>query len=100
MLHMIVNTHTEESCAFRSEEAREALLGALGRIEAAATSLGASYEGGWSNMAGHTVFVLIDAPNAHVVGEVIRESGLIGLTTSSVYTVYTLEETAERIASS
>lgn len=36
MLHMLVNTHSEDSCAFRSEENREVLVGGFTRFAEAA----------------------------------------------------------------
>ena len=43
--------------------------------------------GSWVNPGSHTVFLLMDAANAHVVDEVVRESGLIGRTSTQVFAV-------------
>ena len=49
-------------------------------------------QGGWTNMPAHTVYVLVDAPNAHVVNEVIMEIGLMDWNTVEVNPVLTLQE--------
>ncbi len=98
MLHMLVNTHSEDSCAFRSEENREALVAAFPGLSTAAAAHGGEVAGTWVNMASHTVFVLIDAPNAHAVDEIVRDSGLIGYTTTTVYAVETMETAIEAVS--
>ncbi len=90
MLHMVVNTHSEDSCAFRNDENREALAGGFGRFGEAAAEHGAELIGAWANMASHTVFLLVDAPTAHVVDEILRGSELVGHTDSRVYAVETM----------
>ena len=87
MLHMLVSTHNAESCAFRSAEDEAAVAPAFGGLGRVAEERGASLRGSWVNTASHTVFALIDAPNAHVVDEVIREAGLTGRTHSQVFAV-------------
>lgn len=87
MLHMLVNTHNAESCAFRSADDEAALAPGFGNLGRVAQERGASVLGSWVNTASHTVFALIDAPNAHVVDEVIREAGLTGRTHSQVFAV-------------
>lgn len=91
MLHMLVNTHNAESCAFRSAGDEAALTPGFGNLGQVAQQRGASLQGSWVNTASHTVFALIDAPNAHVVDEVIREAGLTGRTHGQVFAV---EDTA------
>ena len=91
MLHMIVNTHNAESCAFRPE-AQGVIPAALGKIEEAATSQGATVQGAWVNLASHHVFLLVDAPNAHAIDMILRESGLIGYTDTRVFAVNALQE--------
>ncbi len=100
MLHMLVNTHSAESCAFRNDENREALLPALSGLTDAASAQGASVQGVWVNRAAHTVFALVDATDAHAVDEVIRVAGLIGWTDSRVFAVSPLGEAAASVTES
>jgi hypothetical protein len=97
MLHMVVNTHGAETCAFRSDENREPMIGAFRALSAAATAHGGKMEGAWVNLSAHTAFLLIDAPNGHVVDEIIREAGLIGHTTTNIFAVNVLAEAIEQV---
>lgn len=87
MLHMLVNTHSEDSCAFRNDENRQILMDGFNALEGAASANGAKLLDIWVNMASHTVFALFDAPNAHTVDELLRQAGLVGFTRSQVYAV-------------
>lgn len=98
MLHMVVNTHNPESCAFRSEADDTALTPGIEGLGAAAHAKGATLQSFWVNTGSHAFFILLDAPNAHVVDEVIRDSGLTGRTHSEVYAI--LDMTALRDAES
>ena len=67
MLHMVVQTHTAEDCAFRSDEDRRATTGAFRRLLEIAKEHGAQVQGAWVNTGSHTMFALVEAPSAHVV---------------------------------
>ena len=67
--------------------------------EAAATK-GATLQSAWANPASHTAFALMEAPNGHVVDEVLRATGLVGLTVSRVYSVETMEVVLEAASAS
>ena len=87
MLHMIVSTHNPESCAFRSEEDGKATGGALDRFEEIAPDHGVTVEGSWINRPGHEGFILVDAPNVHVIDDALVASGLVGRAHNRVVTV-------------
>jgi len=36
-------------------------------MDEAAGALGITVQGGWTNMPAHAIYVLVDAPNAHVM---------------------------------
>jgi hypothetical protein len=78
MLHMVVNTHNPESCAFRGEEEDRLLSGALERFEEDGPESVMKVTGSYINRSGHEFFILIDAPNAHVIEEAVVASGLVG----------------------
>lgn len=91
MLHVAVNTHSEESCAFRGEPNRGALVGGFEKLQAIAGDHGATIHHIWTNMASHTVFFVIEAPDSHVVDRLFRDAGLVGRTTTRVYAVENFE---------
>jgi hypothetical protein len=89
---MLVNTHNPESCAFRSEEHAEVIVGGAARLAEVCTVRGATLQGIWVNRAAHKFFALIDAPTAHAIDDVIVECGWVGHTDSEVVAVTTMEE--------
>ena len=93
-LHMLVNTHTAESCGFRSDENREVLVGGIRGIADVAKQHGAIVVGSWINRAAHKFFVLIEAENAHVIDQIVVDCGWISHTDSNVYAVTDAETAA------
>jgi uncharacterized protein with GYD domain len=87
MLHMIVNTHNAESCAFRGADEGRILGDAFDRFSADAGEQGITVEGSWINRGAHEAFILVDAPNANAVEEALLDAGLVGRTHSRVLSV-------------
>lgn len=87
MLHMIVNTHHAESCAFRGDHEGKILSDAFDAFDGQAGERGITISGSWVNRAAHEIFVLVDAPNAHVIEEGLLEAGLVGRTHTRVLSV-------------
>jgi hypothetical protein len=92
MKHMVVNTHNAESCGFRSEEDGTVIGGAFEGFGKAAAEASISVDEFWVNRAAHTFFILLDAPNAHVIDEVLLKAGFVGRTHSEVFPVLTLQQ--------
>jgi hypothetical protein len=95
MLHMIVNTHNAESCAFRGDEEAQRLVGAIERFEESAPGHGLGLQGSWVNRASHEIFILVDAPNAHAIEEALLDAGVVGRTHSKVLPVISTEQAKE-----
>ena len=95
MKHMVVNTHNAESCAFRSEEDGKAMGDALDALGTSGSTLGLTVDGFWINRSAHAFFILVDAPNAHVIDEALLQAGLVGRTHTEVFPVLTMEEVRE-----
>jgi uncharacterized protein with GYD domain len=91
MLHMIVNTHNAESCAFRGSQEEELLVGALDQLKDSAPQTGITIQGQWVNRASHEIFMLIDAPSAHVVEEALLGAGMVGRTHTRILPVVEVE---------
>ena len=92
MLHMIVSTHNPESCAFRGKEEEDLLNQAGEEFEGSLPARGLALNGSWVNRAAHEIFMLVDAPNAHVIEEALLAAGLVGRTHSRVLPVVALED--------
>ncbi len=85
MLHMLVNTHSAEDCAFRGPEEEKLLAGAFERFESRTGDL--SIVGSWVNRASHEAFALVDAPNAHEIERALLEAGVVGRTHTRILPV-------------
>lgn len=97
MLHLVVATHGPETCAAVVPELREKALSAFQRMGEVTKALGITVQGAWTNMPGHTVYFLLDAPNAHVVNQMAVELHLMDWSTVVVNPVTTLQQGMERL---
>lgn len=87
MLHMVVNTHNAESCAYRGEAEDKALTEPLKQFGGGNPDLGITMIGTWVNRASHEIFMLVDAPNAHVIELALIATGVLGRTHSRILPV-------------
>jgi uncharacterized protein DUF3303 len=66
-----------------------AALEALGK---SAAELGLTVDEFWVNRSAHAFFILVDAPNAHVIDEALLKAGLVSRTHTEIFPVLTMEE--------
>ena len=97
MLHMVVMTHNPEAGPAASEKARESVRTAMEKREQVMSELGIREIGEWIDMPGHTAFLLIDAPNAHVVTQMLAEFGLLGWLNAAIHPVVPYQEAAKAV---
>lgn len=57
-------------------------------------------KGGWVSRANHTSYVLVDAPGAHDVEDVVWELELPHWNTVAIHPVVTVEDAMQRLAES
>ena len=81
MLHLVVATHGPETCAAVVPEFRDKALSANQRMGEVTKALGITVQGAWTNMPGHILYFLLDAPNAHVVNQMAAELQLMDWST-------------------
>jgi len=92
MLHMIVATHSPDNCPMNDAALAKKVLAQNNRIPAVSKKLGVTVQGAWTNMPGHITFMLVDAPNAHVLNEMAIELQLMNWNTGVMYPVTTMQE--------
>lgn len=92
MLHMVVNTHLPEDCAFRGKEQEEILVGAFEAFQKLAPDQEISVQGSWINRSSHEAFMLVDSPNAHVIEVALLEAGLIGRSSNRILPVVSTDD--------
>jgi hypothetical protein len=95
MLHMVVNTHNAESCAYRGEAEDQALTQPLKQFGAGNPDLELTLVGTWVNRASHEIFMLVDAPNGHVIEQALIETGVLGRTHSRILPVVDTQKLIE-----
>jgi hypothetical protein len=87
MLHIVVMRHNAESLGFPSHEHQNNERTAFMRLQALGKEHDVRLEGAWVNTGSHTTFALIDAPNAHVVNQLLELSGIVAWEGATVYAV-------------
>jgi hypothetical protein len=92
MLHMMTVTHGPDTCAATVPEIMEMAMDGLQKMGEVAKSLDITVQGSWANMPAHVIYVVVDAPNAHVVNRLARETKLMNWNTVAVSPIITLDE--------
>ncbi len=77
MLHMVLITHGPDTCAAAHPEIAEIMQTGMGKLDEVASRLGITVQGSWANMPAHAIYMVVDAPNAHVVNQLARETQLM-----------------------
>lgn len=92
MLYMAELNHSPQQCPGVAMEIRDRVLRMSDTMEQVMQSHGCTFQGGWLGKSSHLTFVLIDAPSAHAVDDVMVDLGLAVWNTATIYPVITLEE--------
>lgn len=89
MLHMVIVRHTAESCPGRP--GNEAIHPCMNSMQELIAERGIGVVGRWADPAAHVNFLVLDAPNAHVIQDVMMSSGMAGHTTTDVRPVLSMD---------
>lgn len=89
MLHMVIVRHTAESCPGRP--GNEAVHPCLQTMAEMLVREGIATVGRWADPPAHVSYLVLDAPNAHLIQQVLMESGLFGHTTAEVRPVLSMD---------
>jgi len=92
MLHMVLITHGPDTCAASHVEAGDMAREARAQMEAASTKLGISVQGWWVDPPAHVFYLLADAPNAHVVNNLMTELRLFHWNTIDIHPIISIDE--------
>jgi hypothetical protein len=100
MLHLVVATHGLETCAALVPAIRERVTPHLCTNRKAAEKPGIGLRGSCTDMPGHATFMLLDAPNAHAVTQLMLDVHLMDWNAianhSVMSTVEALQNTNQR----
>jgi hypothetical protein len=89
MLHMVIVRHTAESCPGR--EGNEAVHPCLQSMGELLDERGVRTLGRWADPPAHVNYLVLDAPDAHVIQAVLMESGLFAHTTAEIRPVLSMD---------
>ncbi|HEX2187339.1 MAG TPA: DUF3303 family protein [Longimicrobiaceae bacterium] len=89
MLHMVVVRHSPESCPGRPEN--EAVHPCLQAMQGLIEERGIGVVGRWADPPAHVNYLVLDAPSAHAIQEVLMESGVFAYTTTEVRPVLSMD---------
>ena len=92
MLHIVVATHGPETCPLAVDKVRDKNIGAASRMEEVVKDYGCTLEGAWTSRASHTLYILMDGPNAHAVEDVLAELRFPEWETATITPVFTMQE--------
>jgi muconolactone delta-isomerase len=92
MLHMIVMTHGPDTCAAAHPEPGEMARKAMDQMKDVSTKHQVTIKGGWVNPPRHVMYVVADAPNAHVLIDLVAELRFFHWNTVDIQPVVTLED--------
>ena len=92
MLYMAELKHNPQQCPGVALEIRDRVLRMSDTMEQVMQNHGCTFQGGWLGKSSHLTFVLIDAPSAHAVDDVMVDLGFAVWNTATIYPVITLEE--------
>ncbi len=92
MLHMVVLTHGPDTCAAAHAESGQMMRDAMNNMDEVSKKHGVAVQGAWIDPPGHIFYIVADAPNAHVINDLVTELKLFHWNTIVIHPVITLEE--------
>ena len=89
MLHLVIVRHSPESCPARPENAE--IHPCLQTMAELLTQRGVTTVGRWADPPAHVNYLVLDAPDAHVIQGALMESGVFKYTTAEVRPVLSMD---------
>jgi len=84
LLHMVTLRHGPETCPAARPEFRDKCGAALGKFRQGSPEKGVVVRNWWADTPGHFFYFLVEAPNAHVIGQLVTELELMHWSTLEV----------------
>ena len=98
MLYFVSLRHAPNQCPGVAIDIRGRVLTMASTMDEILERRGCSFHGGWVSKSAHLTVVVIDAPDAHTVDDLMIDLGLAVWNTADIYPVITLEEAVEGLA--
>lgn len=97
MLHSVFINHSPETCPAAHASTRRLAIAGLAGLVDKANERGLSVVGGWADMPRHRLYLIVDAPNAHTISQVVMDLGFGNWGTVEVTPVVPMEALHERL---
>ena len=92
MLHMVVLTHGPDTCAAVHPESGQMARNAMEQMDEVSKKHQVAIQGAWVDAPAHEFYILVDAPNAHVINTIMIELQFALWNTVNIHPIVTLEE--------
>jgi muconolactone delta-isomerase len=89
---MVVMTHGPDTCAAANPESGRMARSAMEKMDDTSKKHQVTLQGAWVDPPGHVFYILVDAPNAHAVNNLMTELQFFHWNTIDIHPVMTLEE--------
>ena len=98
MLHLVTAIHSPDICPAASDSAKEIAMPGIAALASKTTPNDIKLVGSWASMPGHTLYAVVDAPNAHLVNEFFVQEGFGSYSTVNVIPVVDIDELYQRLS--
>ena len=92
MLHMVIMTHTPDTCAALRPDLGEKARNAFRQMEEVSKKHQVTVKGWWGAPPGHIFYAVADAPNAHAVNSFVIELQISHWNSVQVFPIAPIEE--------
>ena len=92
MLYMVMANHSPESCPMSNKALREKIMADNQQTPEVMKKYSVTSQGAWTFVGGHVTYMMVDAPNAHVISQLLMELGIMDWNTVVINPVVTTQE--------
>jgi hypothetical protein len=78
-------------------ETKNKLQSNTARSQELSKSLGVAVQGSWTNLAAHVIYMLLDAPNAHVITQWCNELKILDWSRAEINPLITSQEAMKQL---
>jgi hypothetical protein len=92
MLYMVIATHTPDNCPMINQAVKNKVFTGLQKSPDVAKTLGVTQQGSWTNLLSHTIYNIVDAPNAHAITQWLNDCLMLDWNTVTVEPILVTSE--------
>ena len=92
MLHMVILAHGPDTCAAAHAEYGDMARDSMAQKDEVSKKLGVTIQGSWVDAPAHLFYLLVDAPNAHAINNLMADLKFFLWNTVDIHPIVKLEE--------